>query len=88
MGNFSRARMFVSATAFFVLCFGAGCSSTSSGGGESSGPPMRWYAHCDVCKWCKGSYKTSEEAQAVVTSHNKRLHDWYRVAYFNEVKCP
>jgi hypothetical protein len=65
-----------------------GCSSTRNASEEPSLPREKWYAHCDSCKWCKGSFRTSQEAQRVVSNHNKAVHDWFKVAYYDQVKCP
>jgi hypothetical protein len=79
-GIFSRAQILILAIAILV---GAGCSSAPKTARESR---VKWFAHCDTCKWRKGSFSTSQDAQEAVTNHNKELHDWYKVAYYFQAK--
>lgn len=63
-----------------------GCSSNPKLADDPSNSKVRYYAHCDTCKWDKGSFKRSQDVQDAVTSHNKEFHDWFKVAYYNQVK--
>ena len=65
-----------------------GCSSAPKTADEPVASRTKWFAHCDTCNWCKGSFKSSQEVQEVVSNHNKEAHDWFKVAYYNQVKCP
>ena len=71
-----------------LILLGANCSTAPKTGEEPAVPRAKWYAHCESCNWCKGSFRTSQEAQEIVSNHNKALHDWYKVAYYDLVKCP
>lgn len=64
-----------------------GCSSTGSQEAQAYGPRIKWYAHCESCNWCKGAFKSSDEAQSIVSEHNIRLHDWIKVAYYDTRDC-
>ncbi|HTG44269.1 MAG TPA: hypothetical protein VK633_07025 [Verrucomicrobiae bacterium] len=72
--------------ALIVLSLSGGCS-TADKKGETYQPRVKWFAHCDTCNWCRGSYKRAEEAQQVVSEHNMKLHDWIRVAYYDQNNC-
>jgi hypothetical protein len=74
--------------ATLLISFGAGCSTSRNAVNEPRPSRERWFAHCDTCNWCKGSFKTTQDVQEVVTRHNKTLHDWFKVAYYDQVKCP
>ena len=67
---------------------GVGCyvPEKPQGGGPAK-PPPRYYVHCDTCEWCKGTYKTSQDAEKVVRKHNIKVHDYQRIAYFDTAKC-
>ena len=78
----------IQGAAFLILAvLAAGCSSARKSDDEVYMPRTRWYAHCEACKWCKGSYKNTQEVQGIVTEHNKKLHDWYKVAYYDQTDC-
>jgi hypothetical protein len=49
--------------------------------------PLNWFAHCEACNWCKGSFKKRQDVQQVVTEHNMKLHDWVKVAYYDVRDC-
>jgi hypothetical protein len=50
-------------------------------------PRMKWYAHCDTCNWCQGSFKKTQDVQRVVSEHNIQKHDWIKVAYYDLNPC-
>ncbi len=50
-------------------------------------PPAEYYVHCETCNWCKGPFKKTAEAQRVSTDHNIQKHDYFKVAYFDAIKC-
>jgi hypothetical protein len=81
---FPAAQTLVSGIALLLISMGTGCKSVE----EPRAAQVKWFAHCDTCNWCKGSFKTSQEAQEIVTNHNKVSHDWFRIAYYSQVKCP
>jgi hypothetical protein len=84
------ARAYVKCVAVFSVWLFAGCSSTRKAGkvdDQAYLPRIKWYAHCEACNWCKGSFKMMEEAQRIVSEHNIKLHDWIKVAYYDEKDC-
>jgi len=82
---FPAARTFASVIAIVLLSLGTGCSTSRQAANE---PRVRWFAHCETCQWCKGAFKSSDVAQQTVTNHNKEFHDWFKVAYYDQVRCP
>ena len=71
-----------------LVWIGAGCGNRLKVQEGPRAAQVKWYAHCDTCNWCKGSFKTTEDVQEVVSNHNKQVHDWIKVAYYSQVKCP
>ena len=87
--RFSRAQRTLVVIMTVTIPLFAACSSSRSKSpyGEYLPPRVKWYAHCDTCNWCDGAFKTSAEVQRTVSEHNIELHDWIKVAYYNQTKC-
>jgi len=50
-------------------------------------PKAAYYVHCETCNWCKGPYKQTQDAQRVCSDHNIQKHDYFKVAYYDAIKC-
>jgi hypothetical protein len=87
--NLGIARRLATGVTFLCL-LSLGCSSTKKQqrvDDQAYLPRIKWYAHCETCKWCKGPFKRNQEAQQVVSEHNIKLHDWIKVAYYDGNEC-
>jgi len=87
--NFRSASVLVEFV-FVLLLFG-GCSSAPKNQKAEEPaylpPRIKWYAHCEACNWCRGSFKTVQEVQREVSEHNIKQHDWIKVAYYDQNSC-
>jgi len=50
-------------------------------------PRPEYYAHCEVCVWCKGPFRNGQEVEKLTREHNIKKHDYERVSYFDTEKC-
>jgi len=55
--------------------------------GQKSPSPGAYYVHCETCNWCKGTFKTTQDAERVSRDHNIQKHDYFKVAYYDDIKC-
>ena len=71
-----------------VILWAAGCTTSESRNGKGELlPNFKYYAKCDTCNWCKGTFKRAQDAQKIVSEHNIAKHDYLRVAYYDTQKC-
>jgi hypothetical protein len=87
-----RARVALSvcsgSTFLTLLIGGTGCYTPVDANNKTDRSAIvKRYAHCDTCNWCKGPYKRTQDVGSVVTEHNIRVHDYYKVAYYDMEKC-
>jgi hypothetical protein len=69
-----------------------GCKSEQSQQNTSifqnkSMPRSAYYVHCEACNWCKGPFRKTQDAQRVSSDHNIQKHDYYKVAFYDGIKC-
>jgi hypothetical protein len=72
----------------FIGLLAAACSSSRQQVDDQAHlPRLKFYAHCEACNWCKGSFRKAQDAQRIVSEHNIKLHDWIKVAYYDHNEC-
>ncbi len=82
-----RALALLVGPVIFVSLLGCHSNPKPTSNSEKLPPSMQWYVHCDTCSWCKGPYKKTQEAEKLSREHNIKTHNYFRVAYYDTVKC-